>query len=68
MTREDQNFVVQKISKGGLGIGHLLDKFLALQSWLGQNLPDFLFIYVPFNIPLSRSTDLEGNVSHEWTN
>ena len=37
------------------------------QSWLVLNLPVFMFVYIHFNVPLTRITDLVRNVSDEKT-
>ena len=35
------------------------------QSWLVLNLPVFMFVYIHFNVPPTRITDLVRNVSDE---
>ena len=49
----------------GLRIEHLCHKIPKAQSWLVLNLPVFMFVYIHFNVPLTRITDLARNVSDE---
>ena len=46
-------------------IEHLCDIIPKVQSWLVLNLPVFMFVYIHFNIPPTRITDLIRNVSGE---
>ena len=48
----------------GLNI-HFCDVILKAQSWLVLNLPVFMFVYIHFNVPLTRITDLVKNVYDE---
>ena len=47
----------------GLRIEHFYDKIPKAQSWLVLNLPVFMFVYIHFNVPPTRITDLVRNVS-----
>ena len=38
---------------------------LKAQSWLVLNLPVFMFVYIHFNVPPTKITDLVRNVSDE---
>ena len=49
----------------GLRIEHLGDIISKAQSWLALNLPVFMFVYIHFNVPPTRITDLVKNVSVE---
>ena len=49
----------------GLRIEHLGDIISKAQSWLILNLPVFMFVYIHFNVPPTRITDLVRNVSDE---
>ena len=49
----------------GSRIEHLCDIIPKAQSWLVLNLPVFMFVYIHFNVPPMRITDLVGNVSDE---
>ena len=49
----------------GLKIEHLCDIILKTQSWLVLNLLVFMFVYIHFNVPPTRITDLVRNVSDE---
>ena len=49
----------------GLRIEHLCDIIPKAQSWLVLNLPVFMFVYIHFNVPPTRITDLFRNVSDE---
>ena len=49
----------------GLRIEHLGDIISKAQSWLVLNLPVFMFVYIHFNVPPTRITDLVRNVSDE---
>ena len=49
----------------GLRIEHLGDIIWKAQSWLVLNLPVFMFVYIYFNVPPTRITDLVRNVSDE---
>ena len=49
----------------GLRIEHLCDIIPKAQSWLVLNLPVFMFVYIHFNVPPTRTTDLVRNVSDE---
>ena len=49
----------------GLRIEDLCDIILKAQSWLVLNLPVFMFVYINFNAPPTRITDLVRNVSDE---
>ena len=42
---------------------HIIPK--AHHSWLVLNLPVFMFVYIHFNVPPTRITDLVRNVSDE---
>ena len=42
----------------GLRIEHLGDIISKAQSWLVLNLPVFMFVYIHFNVPPTRITDL----------
>ena len=42
----------------GLRIEHLCDIIPKAQSWLVLNLPVFMFVYIHFNVPQTRITDL----------
>ena len=46
----------------GLRIEHCCDITLKAQSWLDLNLPVFMFVYIHFNVPPTRITDLVRNV------
>ena len=48
-----------------LRIEHLCHIIPKAQSWLILNLPVFMFVYIHFNVPPTRITDLVGNVSNE---
>ena len=47
----------------GLRIEHLCHIIPKAQSWLVLNLPVFMFVYIHFNVPPTRITDLVINVS-----
>ena len=49
----------------GLRIEHLGDIISKAQSWLVLNLLVFMFVYIHFNVPPTRITDLVRNVSDE---
>ena len=49
----------------GLRIEHLGEIISKAQSWLVLNLPVFMFLYIHFNVPPTRITDLVRNVSDE---
>ena len=49
----------------GLRMEHLGDIISKAQSWLVLNLPVFVFVYIHFNVPHTRITDLIRNVSDE---
>ena len=49
----------------GLRIEHLCDIIPKAQSWLVLNLTVFMFVYIVFNVPPTRITDLVRNVSDE---
>ena len=49
----------------GLRIEHLGDIISKAQSLLVLNLPVFMFVYIHFNVPPTRITDLFRNVSDE---
>ena len=49
----------------GLGIEHLCDIIPKAQSWLVLSLPVFMFVYIHFNVPPIRITDLARNISDE---
>ena len=49
----------------GLRIEHLCDIIPKAQIWLVLNLPVFMFVYIHFNVPPTRITDLVRNVSDE---
>ena len=49
----------------GLRIENLCDIIPNVQSWLVLKLPDFMFLYIHFNVPLTRITDLIRNVPDE---
>ena len=42
----------------GLRIEHLCDIISKAQSWLVLNLPVFMFVYIYFNVPSTRMTNL----------
>ena len=44
---------------------HLCNIIPKAQSWLVLNLPVFMFVYIHFNVPPTRITDLVRNVSDE---
>ena len=44
----------------GLRIEHLGDVISKAQTWLVLNVPVFMFVYIHFNVPLTRITDLVG--------
>ena len=46
----------------GLRIEHCCDITLKAQSWLDLNLLVFMFVYIHFNVPPTRITDLVRNV------
>ena len=48
-----------------LRIEHLCDIIPKAQSLLVLNLPVFMFVYIHFNVPPTRITDLVTNVSHK---
>ena len=48
-----------------LRIEHLCGIIPNAQSWLVLNLPVFLFVYIHFNLPPTRITNLVRNVSDE---
>ena len=49
----------------GLRFEHLCDKIPNAQSWLVLNIPAFMFVYIHFNVPPTKITDLVRNVSDE---
>ena len=49
----------------GLRIEDLCDIIPKAQSWLFLNMPVFMFVYIHFNVPPTRITDLVRNVSDE---
>ena len=49
----------------GLRIENLGDIISKAQSWLVLNLPVSMFVYIHFNVPPTRITDLVKNVSDE---
>ena len=49
----------------GLRIQHLCDIIPKAQSWLVLNFPVFMFVYIHFNVPPTRITDLVRNVSDQ---
>ena len=49
----------------GLRIEHFCDIIPNTQSWLVLNMPVFMFVYITFNVPPTRITDLVRNVSDE---
>ena len=49
----------------GLRIEHLCDIIPKAQRWLVLNLPAFMFVYIHFNVPPIRITDLVRNASDE---
>ena len=49
----------------GLRIEHLCHIIPKAQSWLVLNLPVFVSVYIHFNVPPTRITDLVRNVSDE---
>ena len=49
----------------GLRIENFCDIIPKAQSWLVLNLPVFMFVYIHFNVPPTRVTDLVRNVSDE---
>ena len=48
-----------------LRIEHLSDIIPKTQIWLVVNLPIFMSVYIHFNVPPTRITDLARNVSDE---
>ena len=48
-----------------LRIEHLCNIIPKAQSWLVLNLLVFMFVYIHFNVPPTRITDLVRNVSDE---
>ena len=48
-----------------LRIEHLCDIIPKAQSWLVLNMPVFMFVYIHFNVPPTRITDLVRSVSDE---
>ena len=49
----------------GLRLEHIGGIISNAQSWLVLNLPVFMFVYIHFNVPPTRITDLVRNVSDE---
>ena len=49
----------------GLRIEHLCHVIPKPESWLVLNFPVFMFVYIHFNVPPTRITDLVRNVSDE---
>ena len=49
----------------GIRIEHLGNIISKTQSWLVLNLPVFMFVYIHFNVPPTRVTDLVRNASDE---
>ena len=49
----------------GLEIEHFCEINPKAQSWMVLNLPVFMFVYIHFNVPPTRITDLVRNVSDE---
>ena len=48
-----------------LRVEHSCDIIPKAQSWLVLNFQVFMFVYIPFNVPLTKITDLVRNVSDE---
>ena len=46
-------------------IEHICDIISKAESWLVLNLPVFMFVYIHFNVPPTRITDLVRNASDE---
>ena len=61
MTLKYQSLVVPN----GLRVEHLCDIIPKAQSWLVLNFQVFMFVYIHFNVPLTKITDLVRNVSDE---
>ena len=57
---------LKKIIK--IGFPNLCDIIPKAQIWLVLNLPVFMFVYIHFNVPSTRLTDLVRNVSDEKIN
>ena len=61
----------QKINSVGcscaerIKVEHLCSIIPKAQGWLVLNLPVFIFVYIHFNVPPTRVTDLVRNVSDE---
>ena len=51
--------------RNSLRIEHLCHIIPKAQSWLVLNLPVFMFVYIHFNVPPTRITDLVRNISDE---
>ena len=49
----------------GLRVEHFCDMIPKAQSWEVLNLPVFMFVYIHFNVPPTKITDLVRNVSDE---
>ena len=49
----------------GLRVEHSCDMIPKAQLWLFLNLPVFMFVYIHFNVPSTKITDLVRNVSDE---
>ena len=49
----------------GSRIEYLCNTIPKAQTWLVLNLPVFMFVYIHFNVPPTRITDLMRNVSDE---
>ena len=49
----------------GLRVEHSCEMIPKAQIWLVLNLPVFMFVYIHFNVPPNKITDLVRNVSDE---
>ena len=56
---------IPTFSSAGLKIEHFCDIIPKAHSWFVLNLPVFMFVYILFNVPPTRITDLVRNVSDE---
>ena len=62
---ENGSLVLSLAVSNGLRIEHLGDIISKAQSLLVLNVPAFMFVYIHFNVPSTRITDLVRNVSDE---
>ena len=49
----------------GLRIEHLCHIIPKAQRWLVRNLPVFMFVYIHFNVPSTKITNVDRNASDE---